>query len=67
MTVKVEVDPRARHAWAFLPSSARPGSVWQGDVGELVLIRADGSGEQLHAPGYPRGGAAADPCNVRGG
>jgi hypothetical protein len=55
------VDPRARAAWPFLPAFTRPGRVYQGPTGELVVTRIDGGADPVPAGGRPRAGIAADP------
>lgn len=61
----VEVDPRARRAWPFLPLRAPICSTWVSEVGVAVRVAQDGSADAVAAPGHPRGGAAEHPCNTR--
>lgn len=56
----VVVHVRARRAWPFLPTAAPAHTIWLGDLGELVVVKPDGTADELGED--RRGGAAADPC-----
>lgn len=63
----VPLDPRARRAWPVLRgvAYAPPGTVFVGDLGEIVRVREDGGAEEVLPPGHPRRGVAADPTARR--
>ncbi len=52
----------ARQAWPFLPSSAEPGTWWQGPLGELVRVEPDGTATLAPNPLPHWRGPAGDPC-----
>jgi hypothetical protein len=67
VTVPVAIDSRARRAWPFLRgiALAHPRTIVIGPDGTMVVLREDGTADQVLPGGHPRGGAAFDPCNAR--
>lgn len=59
----VEVDPRARAAWTWLPARAPIGSIWVSQVGAAVRVLPDGTCAPVVVFGAKS--AAAEPCNTR--
>ena len=40
----VELDPRARRCWPWLPALVREGRIFVGPLGEVLRAREDGAG-----------------------
>lgn len=61
----VDVDPRARRAWPWLPRHAPAGALLVGPTGEVLRVAGAGLVDELVLGGHPHGGAASDPSNAR--
>lgn len=64
---RVLIDGLAHRAFPFVPEVMPVGAVLVGPAGEVVRVLDDGTVAEVLPPGHPRGGAASDPFNVRGG